>query len=43
MLLTKGKIKEIISEAAERIDKGQSAYYKGGLVREVFRDVVPVL
>jgi len=43
LLLTKGKIKEIISEAAERIDKGQSAYYKGGLVREVFQDVVPVL
>jgi len=43
LLLKKGKNKEIIEEAAKRIDKGQSAYYKGGLVREVFKDVVPTL
>ena len=43
LLLTRGKNKEVIKEAAERIDKGQSAYYKGGLVREVFQDVVPEL
>ncbi len=43
LLLTRGKNKEIIEEAAKRIDKGQSAYYKGGLVREVFQDVVPAL
>ena len=43
LLLTKGRNKEIIKEAAERIDKGQSAYYKGGLIREIFKDVVPTL
>ena len=43
LILKQGKTKKIIKEAAERIDKGQSAYYKGGLVREAFTEVVPPL
>ena len=43
LLITKGKAKEPITEAVEQIDIGQSAYYKGGLVREVFKEVAPPL
>ena len=43
LLITRGKAKEPIKEAIEQIDKGQSAYYKGGLVREVFTEVAPPL